>query len=121
MAPINSSDSDPRDYRFKGTIGEEHVWFYNVTLNGEYGEDECSFDVLEVRRADGTVVKYVDNNADLKLDWIAVIKDGETRTFYACEHIFRNFFEEGQSQFNAYLARIRELKVRRAIRDLKGE
>ena len=96
-------------YHYNGKIGEEQVRFYEE----EMGNDN----ILEVTRADGTFVKYSDINDDLKLDYIDIMKDGET-TRYRPDVVGQKVVEEGQSQFDGYLAKIHELKQTKGLSDI---
>ena len=99
-------------YHYDGKIGEEQVRFY------EEGAGSCN--ILEVIRTDGTVVKYSDLLDDFKLDFIDITKDGETIR-YSDDVIGQDVLEEGQSQFEGYLAKIPKLKQTKGLMDIKKE
>jgi len=101
--------SNHNSYHYNSKIGEEEVRFYEESLG--------LVNVLEVTRADGTVIKYFDVDDDLKLDSIYITKDGDTIK-YINNVIGQKVLEEGQSQFDEYLAKIHELKQTKGLRDI---
>jgi len=107
-----SGCSSHSSYHYNGKIGEEQVRFYEE----DFGNDN----LLEVTRADGTFVKYFDINNDLKLDYIEIMKDGNI-TRYKADVIGQEVIEEGQSQFDGYLAKILELKQTKGLSDIGKE
>jgi len=100
-------------YDFNGKIGYEQVKFGKTFFDGH--------NILEVKRADGTSVKYFDNDMhDLKVDWIR-ITNGKEYTDYEKNLIGEKTLQEGQRQFDDYLAKILELKQAKGLKDIKKD
>jgi len=99
-------------YEFDGKIAEEQVRFHRGLTN---------HNILEVKRVEGELVKYVDGEPhDLILDYISITKNGKTAT-YKRDGIGEVVLNEAQSQFDGYLAKILELKRARGLADIKKE
>ena len=100
-------------YEFDGKIAEEQVRFHRTFF--------ANHNILEVKRADGELIKYVDGELhDLILDYISITKNGKTAT-YKRDGIGEVVLNEAQSQFDGYLAKILELKRARGLADIKKE
>ena len=97
-------ESDSPEYLFNGRIGEDQVKFYENGLNDNF---------LEVVRADGSKVKYFDENNDYKLDFVQITV-GENTTEYKASSknpVVIGIVEKAQKQFDTYLTRITEIQT----------
>lgn len=93
--------------------------------NGKIGEDQVTFtqrryiylpsdNILTVTKPDGRIIKYGDKfKDDLKLDYVQITKGGLT-TEYTHDEIGKPVLEEAQKQFDIYLQKIKETKIRDA-------
>ena len=98
------------EYHYDGQMGDEHVKFYEVFSEG--------INILEVTKKDGTKIKYTDvKGDDLKIEEIMITKGNEEIT-YRKDIIGEKVLEEGQKQFDAYLATILEMKQSKGMTDI---
>ena len=100
-------------YNYKGMINGEQIKFEGTKSIG------TGLNVLLVRRTDGRVIEYLDNqNNNLKLENVNVIVDGNT-TYYKMDKIGRPIIEEAQKQFDSYLGKIKEEKIKQGLESIK--
>jgi hypothetical protein len=105
-------------YQFKGNIGGEEINFSNSMYDNS----------LKIKRTDGTRVKYIDyynsaeNNDTLKIDKIIIKREGKKKLkFYRYLPSWKEVGEEGQKQFDDYLAQIKAIKYNDALEAIKGK
>lgn len=97
--------TDYHEYHFDGKIGDEHVKFYE-TWDG--------FNVLEVLKNDGRSVRYTDWNNDLKIDGMRIAGVDGIVTEYSKRSgnpEVHKVINNGQKEFEGYLAKIFEIKA----------
>ena len=104
-------------YNFNGKIGNDLVSFENGLnlLRSHVFQNN-----LIVTKPEGTVIKYTDfTGDDLKLDEVEITKNGVTRTYSPTNDIDKPVVDSAQVQFNDYLKKIRETKIKQGLEDLK--
>lgn len=103
-------------YQYAGKIGEDYVSF----------EEKCNlFDwdiLLTVTKPNGKIINYYDNaHRDLEIESVG-IKDKENffLTMYrANDEVGKPIVEEAQKQFDNYLDKIKETKIKEGLESLK--
>lgn len=102
-------------YNYDGKIGEEQVKFKQKHYNFSPPSDN----ILTVTKPDGTIVTYADREKDdLKLEYVVIIKGGVT-TKYWRDEVGKPVLAEAQRQFDDYLQKIKESKIKKGLVDLK--
>ncbi len=86
-----------RGYDFKGTIANEEIYFNHRSFKGDT--------ILEVKRADGTLVKYHDKRADLEVDALHITEEGKSSKYTQNE-----ILEVASTQFAGYFEKIKASK-----------
>ena len=113
---LGGCSESQEEYECNGKIGEDQVEFsQRLRLRG-WGYDD---NVLSVTKPDGRVIEYCDSvNEDLKLEGVQITKN-ENTTFYGYDEIGKPILEEAQKQFDSYLSKIKEEKIRQGLENLK--
>lgn len=93
------------EYHFNGKIGEDAVKFYELDLGAT--------NVLEVVKANGDKVKYLDYRNDFKIDCVALTVGDNTTEYHSTSSnpLAVNIVEKAQKEFDAYLARITAIQT----------
>ena len=100
---------------------------YDLIIDGEQVKmyfSKYSNDTLEVKRKDGTIVRYIDSrhnespNKKNDVNYITVTKNGVEKR-YTKNAIGRKVVEEAQKQFNDYLSKILEKKQQEGLEAIK--
>lgn len=121
MLALGINGCNNKKYYYDGRIGEEYVKFY-----GKPSFVGMNVATMEVKRADGTTIKYVDWGEDERLDCIDITKGDETIRYWRNDgrDIIRNdligkeVVEEAQKQYDEYLKKIVETKRARGLEDI---
>lgn len=101
------------EFCYDEKIGEEEVKFIHYSIPFHHNQ-------LNVARTDGTKIEYVDKkDNDLKLEYIIVEKNGEWTKYPKNSAFGKEVVEEGQKQFDDYLAKILEIKKVKGLEDIK--
>jgi len=94
------------EYTFNGKIGEEQVKFYEE----EFGE----YNILKVVKADGSIIRYVDNTKnDLKIEYVEIKVGDNTTQYYLTSKnpIAAGIAQKAQEKFDSYLEKIMEIQT----------
>jgi len=106
---------DHSKYKYDGKIGEDQVKF-TETLEFNAEDDN----MLTVTKPDGRVITYVDRlGDDLKLEYVDITKDNQTVRYTPDNEIGKPILEEAQKQFDAYMKKVKEIKIKQGIENLK--
>lgn len=101
----------------------EDKYDYNGNIGAEYVKIEHSFpsdsNTLEVKRANGAVIEYRALRYNSQVHRVTITKDG-TSTAYYSDDIGKKVIEEGQVQYDSYLAKILELKQAKGLNDISA-
>ena len=104
-------------YNYDGMIGDEKVTCGEQTLNPDGGL------TLLVKKRNGNEIAYYDSSkSDLKIEEIGTNRKGGPFVKYTLnDEVGRAVIEEGQKQFDAYLKKILEIRIKQGLNDLLGE
>ena len=106
------------EYKFGGKIGDEIVIY----------EENRSADIrlgfhtyLTVIKPDGREINYIDSSSvsDLKLERVTISKEGNFLSYESEDVIGKPVVEEAQKQFDDYLQKIKEAKIKEGLDNLK--
>ena len=98
-------------YDYNGKIGEDWIHFYEERFGTR--------NILQVSKSDKSIIYYVDDlNDDFKLEYVEILKDGETHR-YMNNEIGREVLKKAQKQFENYLEKIIKIKKEEGIEKLK--
>jgi hypothetical protein len=100
----------PSPYKYNGKIGNESV----STLDNGVQTFR-----LYVTKEDGRIITYLDSNKDKKLDSVTITKNKESQTFEENDIIGAEAFKLAQQQYTNYLAKILEIKKKKALEDIQ--
>jgi hypothetical protein len=102
-------------YNYNGKLDGEEVNFTRE-LRILYSSDN----LLKVIKKDGRVITYYDESEDdLKIEGVGIKKGNITQYFSIDEKLDKLVIEEAQKQFDNYLAKIREAKIREGLEGIK--
>lgn len=117
LALTGCNQPDHPEYHFNGSLCEEteegtkceHVHFYEDKPYQDY-------QVLEVTREDGTIVKYSDDgDDDYRLDYVTIQVKGKKTTYNKSSKVGKPVVEVAQKQYGDYLKRIFEHKKQKGL------
>jgi len=113
--------SNNQKYDFKGKIGEDSAEFESgITLLPNLFSKNCYSNALTITKPNGKVVKYIDDfNGDLKVDKVEITENGTTKEYSIKEQFQKPIVDSAQVQFNDYLKKIKEIKIRQGLNSLK--
>lgn len=94
------------EYYYKGSIDNEEIKSYKNIINPKWN-------VLKIKKEDGTKIKYEDLNNDLEIDFIKIKKDDGVEFYINKSKKYHNLekFEEHQKIFESYLEKIIKEKI----------
>ncbi len=98
--------NDHPEYVFDGYVDGEHLRFYNENISTSH--------YLEVKKKDGTVLKFeVYYNDDLEFEWFDITIDGKTTQYKrdSSSRLIRKKVHEAQVIFDQYLDKIEKIKL----------
>jgi hypothetical protein len=93
------------EYHFDGEIDGEQLHFYEGLLTGR--------NYLEVTKADGSLVKYIDFERDLELDCVEITLEGNTSKYCSSSKNMdaRQIVENEKPHFAEYLRKIMRVQT----------
>ena len=108
---IGLTSCSPSPYDYKGKIGNESI----TTI------DNPSFNYFDlyVTKEDGRVIDYWDNNRDGTLDFIRIRQNGKVISYREYDKVGKEAFKIAKQQYTDYLAKILEIKKKKAIENVK--
>ncbi len=120
VSTINYSSKNAQ-YNFDGKIGEDQVGFNHsyFSLPKFIPFYVPLGNIITVKKQDGRIIRYVDSKRDdLKLEYIEVTKDNKPKKF-PNDELENRVLEEAQKQFDSYLQKIKEIRVKQSLESLK--
>lgn len=120
-AVLGYPTSKNAQYNWEGKIGEDQVSFRHryFSLPSFIPNYVQAGNILTVIKQDGRVIRYVDSKKDdLKLEYIEVTKDNKSKKS-PNDELEKQVLEEAQKQFDSYLQKIKEIRVKQGLESLK--
>ena len=100
-------------YHFKGRIGRDYVVFWEESLGLRH--------YLKVNRHDGTVVTYIDIDADMSPERVIIESPRGIKKVYRFRDVWtKPIFAEAEKQYQSYLKKIIEAKTKEGTNLLVG-
>lgn len=100
-------------YEYSGKIGKDKALF-KFSIDIPSGRNK-----LIIIKPDGRGIEYIDSSGnDLKLESVEIIKNGITKKYFIDNEVGKPVVEKAQEQFDAYLKKIKEIKIQQGLNDL---
>jgi hypothetical protein len=113
---LTGCGANQSQYNYDGYLDEDRVEF----KQNKYDLFMSPDNILTITKKDGKIIRYQDmvgNN--LKIETVVITKDDQRRMYEKRNADGKQVVIEGQKQFDAYLKKILETKIKEGLDNLK--